>query len=68
MPQPRKALPNPAPGYIYKGTMETFVVLKVFTKGARKYVKAYAARSMRTTTIRMDAFMTEYGLNRCTLP
>lgn len=68
MPQPRKTLPNPAPGYVYKGSMETFVVMKVFTKGTRKYVKAFAVRSQRVTTILRDSFLSQYGIRACLLP
>lgn len=68
MPRPRKPLPSPAPGYVYKGSMETFVIMKVFAKGTRKYVKAFARLSGRVTTIRRDAFLEFYGLSRCIVP
>lgn len=68
MPQSRKQFPNPAPGYVYKGAMETFVVMKVFRRGTRKYVKAFAVRSHRVTTILLDSFLSYYGIRACLLP
>lgn len=66
MPRPRNPLPEPKPGFIYKGPISNYIVLKVDSK--EKSLKVYATSSGRCSSLKIESFLTNYDLKSCQEP